>query len=177
MSVHDEVETRTSRPGGLARRSTWIGAVLFAMSELLGAAPDGAVPYPEGYREWVHVSSAFIGPQNAGFERQGGLHHIYANKQALEGYRTGRFPDGSVLVVDWFEPQEKDGVYTDGPRRRIDVMLKNGKGSAETGGWRFEQFKGDSRTDRLVTPETAARCFACHSQRKEQDFVFSTLRK
>ena len=68
-------------------------------------------------------------------------------------------------------------MYTDGPRRRIDVMLKNGRGSAETGGWRFEQFKGDSRTDRLVTPEIAARCFGCHSQRKEQDFVFSTLRK
>ena len=158
-------------------RSTWIAAVLLAMSELLAAAPDAGVPYPEGYREWVHVSSAFVGAQSAGFDRNGGLHHVYANKEALLGYRTGRFPDGSMIVVDWLEPREKDGVFTEGPRRRLDVMQKDGKGNGESGGWRFEQFKGDSRTDRLVTPESAARCFACHSQRKEQDFVFSTLRK
>lgn len=147
------------------------------MPPFLGASPDGAVPYPEGYREWTHVSSAFVGPQNSGYERNGGLHHIYANKEALLGYKSGRFPDASMIVVDWLEPREKDGVVTEGPRRRLDVMLKDGKRDAETGGWRFEQFKGDSRTDRLVTPEVAARCFACHSQRKDQDFVFSTLRK
>lgn len=151
MSVQESVE-KQSPSAGAGRRSTWIAAVLLAVSEFVGAAPDAVVPYPEGYREWTHVSSAFVGPQSAGFERNGGLHHIYANKEALVGYRTGRFPDGSLIVADFLEPREKDG-------------------------WRFEQFKGDSRTDRLVTPEVAARCVACHSQRKEQDFVFSTLRK
>ena len=61
------------------------------------------MPYPEGYRQWTHVSSTYIGPQSAAFEKNGGLHHIYANKQAVEGYRTGRFPEGSVIVADFLE--------------------------------------------------------------------------
>lgn len=39
------------------------------------------VPYPEGYREWMHVKSALITPQSRSFKRFGDLHHIYANKQ------------------------------------------------------------------------------------------------
>ena len=161
----------------MSMRDEFIAAALLATSAFAAAAPDAVVPYPEGYREWTHVSSAFVGPQSAGFDRNGGLHHIYANKEAVFGYRSGRFGDGSMIVVDWLEPREKDGVVTEGPRRRLDVMRKDGKSNGEAGGWRFEQFKGDSRTERLVTPEIAARCVACHSQRKEQDYVFSALRK
>ena len=28
------------------------------------------------------------------------IHHIYANEKALEGYRTGHFPEGAVLIAD-----------------------------------------------------------------------------
>jgi len=28
------------------------------------------------------------------YEAIGGIHHLYANKQALEGYRSGKFPAG-----------------------------------------------------------------------------------
>ena len=164
----EQTAPRWSVVGGLA------AAVL---SAALGsrAATEDAVPYPEGYRQWTHVSSTYVGPQSAGFEKNGGLHHIYANQHAMEGYRTGRFPAGSVIVADFLQPRENDGVVTDGPRRRLDVMLKDG--ASASGGWRYEQFKGDSRTERLVTPEIAARCVACHTQRKEKDFVFSSLRQ
>ena len=30
----------------------------------------------------------------------GGIHHIYANDLALQGYRSQRFPDGSVIIFD-----------------------------------------------------------------------------
>ena len=162
----------------LAARDGLIGAAaILAAAVCTGAAFDDAVPYPEGYRQWVHVSSAYVGPESAGYEKNGGLHHIYANKEALEGYRTGRFPDGSTIVADFLERRESKGVVTEGPRRRLDVMFKDSKRRSESGGWAFEQFKGDSQTERLVTAETAANCFGCHTQRKEQDFVFSTFRK
>jgi hypothetical protein len=152
-----------------------VAAAVLGMALASRAATDDLVPYPDGYRQWTHVSSSYVGPQNAGYQGNGGLHHIYANKEAAEGYRTGRFPAGSVIVADFLEPRESDGVVTDGPRRRLDVMLKDGKSAS--GGWRFEQFKGDSRAERLVTPEVADRCFACHKRRQEQDFVFSSLRQ
>jgi hypothetical protein len=141
------------------------------------AEPNDAVSYPAGYRLWAHVSSALIGPQSPAFKHSGGIHHIYANEKAIEGYRAGQFPDGSVLVADFLETQEREGVTTEGPRRRIDVMVKDSKRYTATGGWGFEQFRGDSQTDRLVTAEIAATCFACHARQKERDSVFSVFRK
>lgn len=143
----------------------------------LWAGANEAVPYPVGYRQWSHVSSALIGPQSPAFKHSGGIHHIYANEKSMEGFRAGRFPDGSVLVADFLETRESHGVTTEGPRRRIDVMIKDNKRYAATGGWGFEQFRGDSQTDRMVTAEGAANCFACHAKQKDRDSVFSEFRK
>jgi cytochrome P460 len=96
----------------------------------------------------------------------------------MEGYRTSKFPDGSVIVDDGLELHESaDGAFTEGPRRRIAIMMKDSKRYAETGGWGYEVFKGDSQTDRLGTAEVVAGCFACHSKQKERDYVFSVFRK
>jgi len=143
----------------------------------LWARTNDAIPYPAGYRQWAHVMSALIGPQSPAFALNGGIHHIYANEKGLEGYRTGRFPDGSVLVADFLETRESAGITTEGPRRRIDVMLKDSRRYSETGGWGFEQFRGDSQTDRMTTAESATKCFACHGQQKERDSVVSRFRK
>jgi cytochrome P460 len=148
--------------------------IAWSLSSL--AMPNDAVPYPVGYRKWAHVSSALIGPKNPAFKHSGGIHHIYANEKAMKGYRDGWFPDGSVLVADFLETRESEGVTMEGPRRRIDVMVKDSERYTATGGWGFEQFKGDSQTDRLVTAEIAATCFACHSMKKGRDYVFSVFR-
>jgi hypothetical protein len=50
------------------------------------------VPYPEGYRRWTHVRSGLTGPESPDYQLTGGLHHIYANDKAMEGYEAGRFP-------------------------------------------------------------------------------------
>jgi cytochrome P460 len=178
MPIRENTGTLVSGAG--LRRAIFLALVatcITTWSLSLRAKPNDAVPYPAGYRLWTHVKAALIGPQSPAFENSGGIHHIYANEKAMEGYRTGRFPDGSVIVADFLETRENAGVTTEGAQRRIDVMLKDGKRYAVTGGWGFEQFKGDSQTDRMVTAEIAANCFACHSKQKERDSVFSEFRK
>jgi hypothetical protein len=165
--------TRWRRVIFLALAAIWI--VSWSIS--LWAKSNDAVPYPAGYRQWPRVMSALVGPQSPAFALHGGIHHIYANEKAMEGYRAGRFPDGSVLVADFLETRESAGITTEGPRRRIDVMVKDGRRYQETGGWGFEQFKGDSQTDRMITAQIATKCFACHAQQKEHDSVFSRFRK
>ncbi|MCI0390204.1 MAG: cytochrome P460 family protein [Acidobacteria bacterium] len=157
----------------LALAATWI--VTWSLS--LWAGTNETIPYPAGYRQWAHVKSALIGPESPFFESFGGLHHIYANEKAMEGYRTGRFPDGSVIVFDLLETRENAGVTIEGPRLRIGVMVKGSKRYAETGGWGYEGFRGDSQTDRSLTAESRMGCYNCHAQRKDYDFVFSTFRK
>jgi hypothetical protein len=141
------------------------------------AKPNDAVPYPAGYRMWTHVKSVLIGPQSPAFESFGGLHHIYANEKAMEGYRDGRFPDGSVLVFELLETREGAGVTTEGPRKRVGVMRKECTRYAGTGGWGFESFQGDSQTERRLNAEGRVACFKCHEPQKNRDFVFSELRK
>lgn len=137
---------------------------------------SGAVPYPGEYRKWIHVKSTAIGPQNPRFASNGGLHHFYANEKALEGYKTGKFPDGSVLVDDLLELKESEGVSSEGARRRVAVMLKDSARFRETGGWGFEVFKGDESAPSLKADGKAA-CFACHSKQKDHDSVYSRFRK
>lgn len=150
-------------------------AATWALS--LWATPDGTSPYPAGYRKWAHVSSALVGPQSPAFKRYGGLHHIYANDKAIEGYNTGHFPDGSVIVFDLLDTKEVNGTTIEGPRKFIDVMTKNSQMYKETGGWGFEEFNGDSQTDRALNEEAKVTCYKCHASQKDHDFVFSRLRK
>ena len=141
------------------------------------AQSDSQIAYPSNYRNWVHVRSALVDPNSPKAGRYGGLHHIYANEKALEGYRTGVFPDGSVIVFDLLETKENAGTTVEGPRKFIDVMSKESKRYPDTGGWGFEEFAGDSQTDRALTSEAKVACFGCHTRRKSNDFVFSSLRK
>jgi hypothetical protein len=137
---------------------------------------DERVPYPDGYRQWAHVKSEILNPANPGFASRGAIHHIYANRLALDGYATGSFPDGAVIVADFLNPVDSGGVIREGSRNRIDVMIKNAGWYGATGGWGFERFRGNSRTDRMATPELVRSCFGCHASRKDRDHVFSTVR-
>ena len=179
MPIRDNTSITMRSGGGRKLRLTVLTATaIVACSLSLWARPSDAIPYPTGYRQWVHIRSALIGPQHAAFESSGGIHHIYANEKAMDGYKTGRFPDGSIIVADFLETRESAGLTTEGPRRRIDVMVKDSTRYLESGGWGFEQFKGDSQTDRMVTGQIATTvCFACHSRQKDHDLVFSTFRK
>src|SRR4029450_14092813 len=88
------------------------------------ARQDASIPFPAGYRTWAHVKSVVVGPTSAAFATEGGIHHIYANQQALEGYRTGKFPDGSVIVYDLLETKEVNGNVLEAAPRRLDVMSR-----------------------------------------------------
>jgi hypothetical protein len=140
-----------------------------------GQEAGAAIAYPDGYRTWAHVKSTVMTSAHASFPENGGFHHIYANAPALQGYRTRQFSDGSTIVFDWLEARENAGLLVEGPRRRVDVMVKDATRFAATGGWGFERFAGDSRTERAATPPRSA-CFACHQKLAKDGLVLSTLR-
>jgi hypothetical protein len=141
-----------------------------------GQGEAAGVPYPEGFRRWAHVKTGLSGSAGPGGARYAGFHHIYANAAALEGYETGRFPDGAVLVFDVFDVRTQDGNTLEGPRKFTDVMHKDSRRYAATGGWGFEEFEGPSRA-RVLSPEVVARCFACHERLAPSGHVISKLRE
>lgn len=159
-----------------------VGVVLAVVSATFFSALHGGemvqnrVAFPAGYRDWVHVKSGVIGPTFPMYETEGGIHHIYANRKALAGFSTGTFEDGSILVYDLLSLSEKSGIGTEGARRRIDVMVKNGKRYAATGGWGFARFMGDDHDHDVLTPEVTKVCYQCHQKRSKYGLVFSDLR-
>jgi Cytochrome P460 len=144
------------------------------------------VQFPEGYRSWQHVKSIIIGPEHNSFAARGGIHHYYANKEALEGYRTGRFPNGSVIVDEGVltmvdGPGQPKGIVLEGETRTLDVMVKDDRLYGDTGGWGFEHFEGrEGQNAQTAKPSFDAKrrtaCYECHSKRKDRDLVFSEIR-
>lgn len=150
-------------------------AALVTAAGSAAALKNEPVGYPEGYRHWTHVKSMVILPGHPLENPFAGIHHIYANDPAMDGLKRGAYRDGSVFVFDLLEYAEADHAGAEGARKLIGVMKKDAKQFAATGGWGFAGFKGDSRTERLVT-DAGAGCFACHASQKDRDYVFSAMR-
>jgi hypothetical protein len=143
---------------------------------LFGAATAlPPVEYPDGYRTWAHVKSTLISPSHARFATNGGFQHVYANAQALVGYRSRVFPEGAVVVVDWLEMRDSSGAFGEGPRRHIDVMQKDSLRYSATGGWGFQRFVKDSKTELAASP-SPQECFACHNRLRKDALVLSSYR-
>lgn len=155
-------------------------SILLAAAALVIAAPVMAdnkeVPYPDGYRDWHHVKSMVINEGHSLYAAFGGIHHIYANELAVEGYRAGIFPDGAVIVFDLLEARHADHTVTEGERKVAGVMHKDAERFSTTGGWGFEGFGGGDPDQRVVGDNAASACFSCHAPLKESDYVFSRLR-
>jgi Cytochrome P460 len=151
---------------------------LLATAAAIQAGDVPSVPYPQAFRSWQNVRSIIIGPEHASFATRGGIHHYYANELALEGYRTGTFPDGSVIVDEGVLTRAGEGpgkgITFEGERRALDVMVKNARLYAATDGWGFEHFNGNETTGTLAA-DRRGQCLECHAK-AQRDHVFSPIR-
>ncbi|MGE5841983.1 MAG: cytochrome P460 family protein [Deltaproteobacteria bacterium] len=151
-----------------------LSVLLFGLA-LAAEKAKPSVNYPAGYRNWSHVKSMVIQQGHKVFEMFGGIHHIYANKKAFEALTKGTpYRDGAVFVFDLLEATSADNAITEGPRKFIGVIQKDSTKFAETGGWGFEGFKGDTK-ERMVKDPKA--CFKCHEPKKDSGYVISKYRK
>jgi hypothetical protein len=168
----------------MRNRQLFIVATAFIASSALAGNGD-SVPFPAGYRQWVHIASVVRMPPNSVFDKEpctkpcvGVVFQYYANDKALEGYRTGKFPDGAIITDEVMElleaPNQHSTSYDGGPRRGVGVMVKDSSRYAATGGWGFESFKGDNREP----GHASAQCYACHnSLRKDHDLTFLSYKE
>src|SRR2546430_13432175 len=141
------------------------------------ASPEkSSVAYPTGYRKWALVKSMVIySDKHPLFAEFGGLHHVYANAEAMRALvKGGTFPDGSVLVLDLHEAKDENGAWVEGSRKLVGVMEKDRARFKATGGVGFEAVKGGRQTERTGT-HASAPCFPRHPQAKDKHFMVSRL--
>lgn len=160
-------------------KKPWLGLLLLMASFGLVVGVSGqtveGVAFPEGYRTWTHVKSMIVEKGHPLFELVGGLHHIYANSKAMQGYQANPrvFPEGAVIVFDLLEPVKAENAVVEGKRKAVIVMEKDTRRFAATGNWGYAVFEGDSRRPVEINANS---CYECHRGAANTDFVFSSFR-
>jgi hypothetical protein len=152
-----------------------LGFVVISLSFALAsddedASPIFGVKIPVGYRQWELVATS----HEAGLEE---LRGILGNSIAMKAYRDDMlpFPDGSILAkLAWkYVPSsEFKGAFVPGAATTVQIMIKDSKKYAATGGWGFGRFTNGQPVDR-AQHET---CVPCHQANvKDHDLVFTRL--
>ena len=136
-----------------------------------------------GYESWQVISISHNGSTLAA---------IVGNPVMINAYKAGipgngkPFPDGAKMVkVHWnakVNPAEPGGPTVPGTQHDVDLMVKDSKRFADSGGWGYGVFEYDAASDKFRLGNLAdkppqgndAKCgFVCHTIVKTRDYVFT----
>ena len=133
------------------------------------SSPIFGVSIPDGYRRWELIATAHeTDPLNE-------LRAVLGNAAAMAAYREGMlpFPDGTILVkLAWRRVQSEEfpPAFVPGAPTTVQVMVKDSKKDADTGGWGFGRFVDGKPADEAQHRT----CFACHAANvRGHDLVFT----
>ncbi len=129
---------------------------------------------PEGYREWVFVGASLGLGYGAHADGPQLFHNVYLQRAAYDEFRRGRgFPDGTVLVLELFQPETRaiparHGSF-EGERVALEAAVKDTK--RFDGGWAYFSFEDGNAGSARAFPR--ASCAACHREHAATDNVFT----
>lgn len=138
---------------------------LFTSLALAAAPPH----LPKGYTSWKKSGRKVVTDKKSLFY---GIHYLYADNKALQGYRAGnKFPEGSRIVVEHFTIKA-DNPAVDGPKNMVVLMQKD-KRQKTTGGWLYAGYTAQGKPSGL---DPVKNCFECHQKEvAHRDYVFSGI--
>src|SRR6516164_863756 len=156
--------------------------------------PGGDLLLPNGFDTWVFVGSnlglsytpdaaaaASAPPPRAARQQQ--FHNVSINKAAYDYFSAnGRFPEGTVLVMQVFEAADKEprsvlasGVFN-GSRVGLEVAVKNtSRPDGKTTPWAYYNFTDPSDRSKVLASATAfpdENCANCHQRHASIDNVW-----
>jgi hypothetical protein len=164
--------------GGQAQMSKSNGSDGFK----LAVSGNGSIHLPNvDYRkDWVMLGSYAVAA-DSGTQGSQGLHVVYTQPESVAAYRrTGKFPDGAVLIKELFTTTTE--AMTTGTVSRADktagwfVMIKDSTnrypGNKLWGdGWGWAYFDANDRV-RTKSTDYEANCKGCHVPVQNSDWVY-----
>jgi hypothetical protein len=160
----------TTRPLVIVAVALLLAASAFSAAQSQQAAsPIFGVTIPAGYRSWELVAPS----QETGSLDE--LRAVVGNAPSMTAYRSNTlpFPDGSILVKLAYrrvQSSEFPAAFVPGSPTTVQVMVKDSKRYASTGGWGFGRFINGTPVDEAQHRT----CFACHAAHvHDHDFVFT----
>ena len=169
-----------------------VGALTFSLSD--GHTKDGEefaiatdregnikLPKVDYRKDWVFLGSWSVS-EDEGKPGAQGIHAVYTQLETVEAYRrTGKFPDGAVLIKELYSTKTED--MTTGTISRAEatsgwfVMIKDTQGRfpqnklwGDGWGWAYFDAKDPLKTK---TTDYKADCLGCHIPAKSQDWIYT----
>lgn len=153
-----------------AQQYTTAGAAAPGQSKPIPVAANG-VAYQPGFRSWQVISTTNR------FDNNRSIRVLYGNAiaaAAVEDNKINPWPQGSVLVkVVWDIVQEKNGDILPGAFNNVQIMIKDNKKFAASGGWGFAKFNGLELKPYGRTAAFNTACYNCHKAASDYDYVFN----
>ena len=103
-------------------------------------------------------------------------HNVYINPSSYREYaRTGKFPDGTMMVLELARSESKKEPGLQGSYAKEFVALEASvKDSTKfEGGWGYFRFTDDQGKPKANATAEQGDCRSCHQDRAETDHVFT----
>jgi hypothetical protein len=132
-------------------------------------SPIYGVTIPDGYRKWEMIAPSI---EAAPLDE---LRVILGNPKAIKAIESSTlpYPDGTILVKLAYKRKQSpdfEPATVPGQPTTVQVMVKDSRRYASTGGWGFGRFVNGQPVDEAQHQT----CFACHAARvKDRDYVFT----
>ena len=162
-----------------------LAGMAFAAQDRYTLQVPGGLAFADfrGYEDWQVIAASHNGDKIA---------IILGNPPMIEAHKAGipgngkPFPDGARMAkIHWMAKKDESQPgepIVPGALHDVDLMVKDSKRFADSGGWGYGVFEYDAATDtfRLGNltdkPPQAndAKCgFTCHTKVKSKDYVFT----
>jgi hypothetical protein len=133
---------------------------------------DGRLRFPNDYRTWIYLSTGLGMSYNA--VAMGGevFDNVFVDPVSYKAFlETGTWPDGTELVLEVREAQQKGSInksgHFQGAAVHREVHLKDS--TRFKGGWAFFPFSDETPAKMIAT---TADCYSCHQAHGAVDTTF-----
>lgn len=191
------MKTTTHSPTFAGIGASFIGAsiaatLLFFLSTSWLSAAETSAPVswndagelirPTDYREWIFVGTPLTpNDMNDGKAAFPDFHNVYIDPASYAAYqKTGKFPDGTVLIKELVSVGSKAAVsgagYFQGEFTGLEAAIKSKAHHAkEPGNWAYYSFTAPAGEilRKTSTQFQTAQCNTCHQVSAEDDWVFT----
>lgn len=147
-----------------------LAALLILATGASVAMAAGQAKLPNDYKKWKKSERKVVNDKKSLFY---GIHYIYADPKAMQGYKAGnKFPEGSRIVIEHFNIKESPAGPAEGTKNMVVLMQKDKK-QKTTGGWLYAGFTAQGKPSGL---DPVKNCFECHQKdAANRDYVFSSI--
>ena len=136
---------------------------------------DGQLKLPEGYREWVYLSTGFDMSYSAASMQMD--HHmfdnVFVNPEAYKAFlQTGTWPDKTMMALEVRKAEGKGSINQKGNfqgTKRMGLEFHVKDEARFPGKWAFFGFD-DGKTATMIP--TNASCYTCHAEHAAVDTTF-----